>query len=146
MSSQLTPESGPGAGTESIILTATGMKTCMRTSGRSVTFWELTFDNVLSGSAAADLWKIRASGSADSAARTMVPVLKDTGAGSQRHPGKSGNMHRRTMSFIVSRMPCRRCRNVTSGSYRLKSVTGDAIAIRTAWLSLSPGAVRSGRK
>ncbi len=57
-------------------------------------------------------------------------------------PGKSGNMPRRTVSFIVSRMPCRRYRSVTSGSFRLKSVTGDATAIRTAWISPSPGTVR----
>ncbi len=52
--------------------------------------------------------------------------FEGSGTGSQRHPGKSGNMPRRTVNFIVSRMPCRRCRNVTSGSYRLKSVTGDS--------------------
>lgn len=57
-------------------------------------------------------------------------------------PGKSGNMPRRTVSFIVSRMPCRRYRSVTSGSYRLKSVIGDVTAIRTAWISLLPGTVR----
>ncbi len=33
-------------------------------------------------------------------------------------------MPHRTVNFIVSRMPCRRYRSVTSGSYRLKSVTG----------------------
>ncbi|WP_312827527.1 TA system toxin CbtA family protein, partial [Escherichia coli] len=38
------------------------------------------------------------------------------------------------MNSIVSRMPCRRCRNVNSGNYRLKSVTGDVTAIRTAWI------------
>lgn len=70
------------------------------------------------------------------------PVLKGAGTGSQRHPGKSGNMPLRTVSFIVSRMPCRRYRSVTSGSYRLKSVTGDVTAIRTAWISPSPGTVR----
>ncbi len=70
------------------------------------------------------------------------PVLKDAGTGSQRHPGKSGNMPRRTVSFIVSRMPCRWCRNVTSGNCRLKSTTGDATAIRTAWISRLPGTVR----
>ncbi|GHK44856.1 hypothetical protein ECZU08_04520 [Escherichia coli] len=68
--------------------------------------------------------------------------LKGAGTGSQRHPGKSGNMPLRTVSFIVSRIPCRRCRNVTSGSFRLKSVTGDVTAIRTAWISPSPGTVR----
>ncbi len=88
------------------------------------------------------LWKSRASGSADSAARGTEPVLKGAGTGSQRHPGKSGNMPLRTVSFIVSRIPCRRCRNVTSGSFRLKSVTGDVTAIRTAWISPSPGTVR----
>ena len=48
----------------------------------------------------------------------------------------------RTMNSIVSRMPCRRCRNVTSGNCRLKSTTGDVTAIRTAWISLLPGTVR----
>ncbi len=50
-------------------------------------------------------------------------------------------MPRRTVSFIVSRMPCRRCRSVTSGNCRLKSTTGDATAIRTAWISPSPSPV-----
>ncbi len=103
---------------------------------------ELTSASAFSGSATAGLWKSRASGSADSAARGTEPVLKDAGTGSQRHPGKSGNMPRRTVSFIVSRMPCRWCRNVTSGNCRLKSTTGDATAIRTAWISRLPGTVR----
>lgn len=59
----------PATGTVSIMLTATGMKTCMKTSGRSVTFSELTSASAFSGSATAGLWKSRASGSADSAAR-----------------------------------------------------------------------------
>lgn len=41
----------PATGTVSIMLTATGMKTCMRTSGRSVTFSELTSASAFSGSA-----------------------------------------------------------------------------------------------
>lgn len=70
------------------------------------------------------------------------PVLKDAGTGSQRQSEESGSMPHRSMNSIVSRMPCRRCRNVTSGNYRLKSVTGDVTAIRTAWISLLPGTVR----
>lgn len=70
------------------------------------------------------------------------PVLKDAGTGSQQQPGESGSMPHRTVNFIVSRMPCSRYRSVTSGSYRLKSVTGDVTAIRTAWISPSPGTVR----
>lgn len=70
------------------------------------------------------------------------PVLKDAGTGSLQQPGESGSMHRRSVSFIVLLIPCRRCRNVTSGSFRLKSVTGDVTAIRTAWISLLPGTVR----
>ena len=132
----------PATGTVSIMLTATGMKTCMKTSGRSVTFSGLTSASAFSGSATAGLWKSRASGSADSAARGTEPVLKDAGTGSQQQPGESGSMPRRTVSFIVSRMPCRRCRSVTSGNCRLKSTTGDATAIRTAWISLLPGTVR----
>lgn len=58
----------PATGTVSIMLTATGMKTCMKTSGRSVTFSGLTSASAFSGSATAGLWKSRASGSADSAA------------------------------------------------------------------------------
>lgn len=130
------------AGTVSIMLTATGMKTCMRTSGRSVAFSELTSASAFSGSATAGLWKRRASGSADSAARGTEPVLKDAGTGSQQQPEGSGSMPHRTMNSIVSRMPCRRCRNVTSGNCRLKSTTGDVTAIRTAWISLLPGTVR----
>lgn len=68
--------------------------------------------------------------------------LKDAGTGSQRQSEESGSMPHRSMNAIVSRMPCRRCRNVTSGNYRLKSVTGDVTAIRTAWISLLPGTVR----
>ncbi len=132
----------PATGTVNIMLTATGMKTCMKTSGRSVTFSGLTSASAFSGSATAGLWKSRASGSADSAARGTEPVLKDAGTGSQQQPGESGCMPRRTVSFIVSRMPCRRCRNVTSGNCRLKSVTGGATAIRTAWISRLPGTVR----
>ncbi len=71
-----------------------------------------------------------------------APVLKDAGTGSLQQPGESGSMHRRSVSFIVLLIPCRRCRNVTSGSFRLKSVTGDVTAIRTAWISLLPGTVR----
>lgn len=59
---------------------------------------------------------------------------------------ESGSMPRRTVSFIVSRMPCRRCRSVTSGNCRLKSTTGDATAIRTAWISPSPGTALSVRQ
>ncbi len=129
-------------GTVSIMLTATGMKTCMKTSGRSVAFSELTSASAFSGSATAGLWKSRASDSADSAARGTEPVLKDAGTGSQRQSEESGGMPHRSMNSIVSRMPCRRCRNVTSGNYRLKSVTGDVTAIRTAWISLLPGTVR----
>ncbi len=70
------------------------------------------------------------------------PVLKDAGTGSQQQPEGSGSMPHRTMNSIVSRMPCRRCRNVTSGNCRLKSTTGDVTAIRTAWISLLPGTVR----
>lgn len=70
------------------------------------------------------------------------PVLKDAGTGSQRQSEESGSMPHRSMNSIVSRMPCRRCRNVTSGNYRLKSVTGDVTAIRTAWISQLPGTVR----
>lgn len=132
----------PATGTVSIMLTATGMKTCMKTSGRSVTFSGLTSASAFSGSATAGLWKSRASGSADSAARGTEPVLKDAGTGSQQQPGGSGSMPHRTMNSIVSRMPCRRCRNVTSGNCRLKSTTGDVTAIRTAWISLLPGTVR----
>lgn len=54
-------------------------------------FSELTSASAFSGSATAGLWKSRASGSADSAARGTEPVLKGAGTGSQRHPGKSGN-------------------------------------------------------
>ncbi len=136
----------PATGTVSIMLTATGMKTCMKTSGRSVTFSGLTSASAFSGSATAGLWKSRASGSADSAARGTEPVLKDAGTGSQQQPGESGSMPRRTVSFIVSRMPCRRCRSVTSGNCRLKSTTGDATAIRTAWISPSPGTALSVRQ
>ncbi len=75
-------------------------------------------------------------------ARGTEPVLKDAGTGSQRQSEESGSMPHRSMNSIVSRMPCRRCRNVTSGNYRLKSVTGDVTAIRTAWISLLPGTVR----
>lgn len=132
----------PATGTVCTILTATGMKTCTRTSGRSVAFSELTSASAFSGSATAGLWKSRASGSADSAARGTEPVLKDAGTGSQQQPGGSGSMPHRTMNSIVSRMPCRRCRNVTSGNCRLKSTTGDVTAIRTAWISLLPGTVR----
>ncbi len=78
----------------------------------------------------------------DSAARGTEPVLKDAGTGSQQQPEGSGSMPHRTMNSIVSRMPCRRCRNVTSGNCRLKSTTGDVTAIRTAWISLLPGTVR----
>ncbi len=70
------------------------------------------------------------------------PVLKDAGTGSQRQSEESRSMPHRSMNSIVSRMPCRRCRNVTSGNYRLKSVTRDVTAIRTAWISLLPGTVR----
>ncbi len=63
-----TAQEKPATGTVSIMLTATGMKTCMRTSGRSVAFSELTSASAFSGSATAGLWKSRASGSADSAA------------------------------------------------------------------------------
>ncbi len=70
------------------------------------------------------------------------PVLKDAGTGSQQQPEGSRSMPHRTMNSIVSRMPCRRCRNVTSGNCRLKSTTGDVTAIRTAWISLLPGTVR----
>ncbi len=136
----------PATGTVSIMLTATGMKTCMKTSGRSVTFSGLTSASAFSGSATAGLWKSRASGSADSAARGTEPVLKDAGTGSQQQLGESGSMPRRTVSFIVSRMPCRRCRSVTSGNCRLKSTTGDATAIRTAWISPSPGTALSVRQ
>ena len=82
----------PATGTVSIMLTATGMKTRMGTSGRSVAFSGLTSASVLSGSATAGLWKSRASGSADSAARGTEPVLKDAGTGSQQQPGESGCM------------------------------------------------------
>ncbi len=128
----------PATGTVSIMLTATGMKTCMKTSGRSVTFSGLTSASAFSGSATAGLWKSRASGSADSAARGTEPVLKGAGTGSQRQSGESGSMPHRGMNSIVSRMPCRRCRNVTSGNCRLKSTTGDVTAIRTAWIFLLP--------
>ncbi len=80
----------PATGTVSIMLTATGMKTCMRTSGRSVTFSGLTSASAFSGSATAGLWKSRASGSADSAARGTEPVLKDAGTGSQQQPESPG--------------------------------------------------------
>ncbi len=70
------------------------------------------------------------------------PVLKDAGTGSQRQSEESGSMPHRSMNFIVSRMPCRRCKSVTSGNCRLKSTTGDATAIRTAWISPSPRTVR----
>ncbi len=63
-----TAQQKPATGTVSIMLTATGMKTCMRTSGKSVTFSGLTSASAFSGSATAGLWKSRASGSADSAA------------------------------------------------------------------------------
>ncbi len=35
-------------------------------------------------------------------------------SGSQQQPGESGSMPHRSMNSIVSRMPCRWCRNVTS--------------------------------
>ncbi len=46
--------------------------------------------------------------------RGTEPVLKDAGTGSQQQPGESGSMPHRSMNSIVSRMPCRWCRNVTS--------------------------------
>ena len=122
--------------------TATGMKTCMRTSREVCGIFGIDLRQRvfrLSNGRFMEEPCIWFSGFCSRGGRSL---FEGRWHWQPATPGKSGNMPLRTVSFIVSRMPCRRYRSVTSGSYRLKSVTGDVTAIRTAWISPSPGTVR----
>ena len=110
-----TAQEKPATGTVSIMLTATGMKTCEDFREVCGIFGIDLRQRVfrLSNGRFMEEPSIWFSGFCG---QGTEPVLKDAGTGSQRQPGKSGNMPCRTVSFIVSRMPCRWCRNVTSGN------------------------------